>query len=216
MFLNSMRIDFGSKAYYITKSFINTNREFRFGIARKQFLLNCRSQNYFPKNILNATTNIRKLHFYSNKSKFHMNNMVNKFEHRLRNEEIKDIHYHLNYLNKKLESQKIELKKLLPSKVVNNIIDFQLRLQNNGNNSKEECLNTKLSSLKCCQQIQYNVQLNKHKENSNNESSKNKEYKDPWIVNYSDVQIPENVNDVLRLGKDFNSSFLTRKKGYGF
>ena len=95
MVLNSIRNDFGSKAYYITKSFININREFRIGIARKQFLLNCRSQNYFPKNILNATTNLRKLHFYSNKSKFHMNNIVNKFEHCLRNEEIKDIHYHL-------------------------------------------------------------------------------------------------------------------------
>ena len=73
-----------------------------------------------------------------------MYNMVNKFEHRLRNEEIKDIHYHLNYLSKKLESQKIELKKLLPSEVVNNIIEFQLRLQSNRNNSKEECLNKKL------------------------------------------------------------------------
>ena len=58
----------------------------------------------------------------------------------------------------------------------------------------------KLSSLKCSQQIEFIVQLNKHKENSNIKSFKNKEYNDPWIVNCSDVQIPEKVNDVLRLG----------------
>ena len=52
-----------------------------------------------------------------------MNNIVNKLEHHLRNKEIKDIHYHLNYLNKKLEFQKIELKKLLPSEVFRNIIE---------------------------------------------------------------------------------------------
>ena len=73
-----------------------------------------------------------------------------------------------------------------------------------------------MSSLKCSQQIQYNVQLNKHKEKANNESFKNKEYNDPWIVNFSDVQIPVKVNDVLRLQSEFSSSFLTKKKDMVF
>ena len=46
------------------------------------------------------------------------------------------IHYHLNYLNKKLE-----LKKLLPSEVFCNIIEIQIRLQKNRNNNREESLN---------------------------------------------------------------------------
>ena len=73
-----------------------------------------------------------------------------------------------------------------------------------------------MSCLKCSKQIQYDLHLNKHKENAENESFKNKEYNNPWIVNFSDVQIPEKVNDVLRLEKEFSSSFLTKKKDMVF
>ena len=127
-----------------------------------------------------------------------------------------DIHYHLDYLNKKLDSLKIELNKLLPIEVFQNIIEFQLNLQKRSNNKKEKTLNKKLSNLKHSQQLDNTIQLNKHKENSNNECHENKEFKDPWIVNCTDVQIPENVNDVLRLGNNFSSSFLTQKKDMVF
>ena len=58
--------------------------------------------------------------------------------------------------------------------------------------------------------------MNKLKEKANNESFKNNEYNDPWIVNCSDVEIPEKVNDVLRLGSEFSSSFFTKKKDMVF
>ena len=48
------------------------------------------------------------------------------------------------------------------------------------------------------------------------ENDENQEFKDPWIVNCTDVQIPDNVNDVLRLGNNFSSSFLTQKKDMVF
>ena len=70
--------------------------------------------------------------------KIHLNSIVNKLEHRLRNEEIRDIHNHLDYLNKKLDSQQIELNKLLPVEVFQNIIEFQLNLQKISNNKKEK------------------------------------------------------------------------------
>ena len=63
MFLKSIGNDFSTKAYYTTRNFININRELRICIARKQFLLNCRCQNIFPSNIINATLNLRNLHF---------------------------------------------------------------------------------------------------------------------------------------------------------
>ena len=112
-----------------------------------------------------------------------MNSIVNKLEHRLRNEEIRDIHNHLDYLNKNLEFQKTELKKLLPVEVFQNIIEFQLNLQKISINQKERILNKKLANLKNIQQINNIIQLNKHKENLNNECHDNKEFKDPWIVN---------------------------------
>ena len=55
------------------------------------------------------------------------------------------------------------------------------------------------------------MQLNKHKENLNNECHDNKEFKDPWLVNCTDAHIPDNVNDVLRLGNNFSSLFSTIK-----
>ena len=58
--------------------------------------------------------------------------------------------------------------------------------------------------------------LNKHKENLNNEFNENKEFKDPWIVNCTDVQIPHKVNDVLRLRNNLSSSFITKKKDMVF
>ena len=58
--------------------------------------------------------------------------------------------------------------------------------------------------------------MNEHKENVNNEIFKNKECNDPCIVNCSDVQIPKKVNDVLRLGSDFSSSLLSKKKDMVF
>ena len=50
------------------------------------------------------TFNLRNLNFYSNRVKMHMNSNINKLEHRLRNEEIRDIHNQSDYLNKKLDS----------------------------------------------------------------------------------------------------------------
>ena len=38
-----------------------------------------------------------------------MNSIVNKLDNRLRNEEIRDIHNHLDYLHKNLDFQKTEL-----------------------------------------------------------------------------------------------------------
>ena len=216
MFLNYIGNDFGTKAYYTNRNFINTNRELRICMARKQFLLNCRCQNIFPNNIVNATLNLRNLHFYSNRVKNHMNSIVNSLEHRLRNEEIRYIHNHLDYLNKNLEFQKTEWKKLLPVEVFQNIIEFQLNLQKINNNKKEWILNKKLANLKNTQQIHNIIQLNKHKVNLNNECHDNKEFKDPWIVNCTDAHIPDNVNDVLRLGNNFSSSFLTKKKDIVF
>ena len=74
-----------------------------------------------------------------------MNSNINKLEHRLRNEEIRDIHNQSDYLNKKLDSQKTEFKKLLPVEVSQNIIKFQLNVQKIRNNIKERISNKKLS-----------------------------------------------------------------------
>ena len=100
--------------------------------------------------------------------------------------------------------------------VFQNIIEFKLNLQKISNNKRKKTLNTKLSNLKHSKQIDNTIQLNKHKENFNNECHKNKEFKDPWIVNCTDAPIPDNVNDVLRLGNNFSSSFFTKKKDMVF
>ena len=52
-----------------------------------------------------------------------------------------------------------------------------------------------------------NICLNKHK-NSNNP--------DPWLINYSNIILPDSVSDIIRLGDKFSSSFVSSKKEHIF
>ena len=38
-----------------------------------------------------------------------------------------------------------------------------------------------------------------------------REKSDPWFVNFTDVQVPDSAQDILRLGKDFSSNMNNNK-----
>ena len=60
----------------------------------------------------------------------------------------------------------------------------------------------RVSIIKCNTKEKRLITLNKH----NNLNS------DPWLVNLSNIEIPKNVHDLLKLGDTFSNPFIANKK----
>ena len=54
-------------------------------------------------------------------------------------------------------------------------------------------------------------QSSAQKQNLNLHRIFEREKSDPWFVNLTDVQVPDSVQDILRLGKDFSSNMINDK-----
>ena len=54
-------------------------------------------------------------------------------------------------------------------------------------------------------------QSSAQKQNLNLHRVIEREKSDPWFVNLTDVQVPDSVQDILRLGKGFSSNMINHK-----
>ena len=207
MFLKSIKSDFGLQAYVEAKNWININKGIRKTTLKKEFLLKCRNYNLFPNNIINNTKNVNNISFYSRSVCKQLNSMIEKLKYQLRNMEIKDIHNHLHFLQNKSNNIRKSLASLIPTYLLDNMISYQNDLNSKIHNNKI-ILDKKFENLKT-KQYHYvdKICLNKHK-NSNNP--------DPWLINYSNIILPDSVSNIIRLGDKFSSSFVSSKNEHIF
>lgn len=103
---------------YISKScyeFTKLNSLFAHSIQRRRFLLTCKSNFVYPKNISARMKGLSTLHFYNTqqRQKKTYDNFLENIQYRLLKFEINDIYSHISYLNKKMNN----LKKFLDRQV---------------------------------------------------------------------------------------------------
>ena len=131
-----------------------------------------------------------------------MVNVNDKFLRQIRNQVIKDSHIRIKYLDKIACKSKDNLKALLPKEKFDKIVLYQPNLNKKYNLENNE-LKEKFEKLQTKKEL--TPILNQHKMNNKTEDE------DPWLLNCTDIDIPDTVKDILRLGEKFSSSFLTKK-----
>lgn len=207
MFYKFIRENYGHRHLRDVKDFNNLKNRILINNEKKLFLIQCRRERICPNNIKFAVKNLYCLHFYNNTTRKSIDNIVNKLEFKLLNEEINDVHKHLKYLNKQLTSLDIKIKNSLPIDIYNTIKNYKNRKTNPIKKTQNK-LKDKLNKLKSSNvNTIENINLNVHRI---------KNLEDNWIVNNSNVEIPTNVSDILRLGDKFSSSFVTNKSSIIF
>ena len=91
----------------------------------------------------------------------------------------------------------------MPQEIIVDLLKHQIVLNNrflNNDRGHMEILNSAILEQSSAQ-----------KQNLNLHRVFEREKSDPWFVNLTDVQVPDSVQDILRLGKDFSSNMINDK-----
>ena len=199
--ISSIHEKYGSSTADLVKQYIHINQQLATSLARRRFLLKTRSYDCLPSHI-NNILNIKfeSITFHSNTCKRSFIYIKQNFVHRILKIEITDICCHIRFLYKKLNIiyNKINQSNL-HAEVINSIICTQ----------KHKFDNISL-------RVNYRYQ-NKFKNIIDKQRIRvinDKEYsqlKNKWLVNLSNVIIPENVKSLVSLGSKFNCDTSTKK-----
>lgn len=64
MFLDNIKSTYGTKAQFLIKRWLDLQRDINRNSQRKDFLINCRHHNLFPKHIKNIVNNISNMYIF--------------------------------------------------------------------------------------------------------------------------------------------------------
>jgi len=130
--------------------------------------------------------------FHSSTGNAKFQNLINRVKTTLLNIEIEDCCIHIHFLKKHSEKLITELKSLIPSHLLNDIIVKQSK-----NNDNFEMKIREKHSKKFDRQIE---KLNLTENKNNHENQKRRD----WFKNLTEYQIPDNVIDIVSLGPKFS------------
>ena len=203
MFLSGIKTRFGTGAFEKVRLWCDINYKIRINIQQRNYLIECRRNDVLPKKIFNLNSKFNEFSFHINfcERKFH--HSLNKFKCSLLNLQIKDISNHINFLKNRVFTTRNELEKCLPQGIIIDLLKHQIVLNNRFLNNDRGHMK-KLNSAILEQSSAQKQNLNLHRVFE-------KEKNDPWFVNLTDVQVPDSVQDILRLGKDFSSNMINDK-----
>ena len=184
MFFNYIENIHGPQAKRHLKRWVNTNYQLAESIPQRWFLLRCRSNNIIPQHMLNLSKRFRTFSFHSDFCKQRLFDIHKHISFKLLNLEIRDINFHMNFLNKSLKNLISELN--IDNLTINNFFTYTnkkcklIREKHNRNLIKKfECLLKKQKLLVSTS-------------------------KEQFFKNLTDVHIPDDIIDVLSLGPKFS------------
>ena len=184
----------------LLNKFVTLNRTFCVNMSRKNFLLKCRSMDLLPLHIPYRINNIQNLHLYSPSCRFKFHKYLKTFSFTLLNLEITDIHTHLNFLNKEMNTLKnYILSKIKDSRITNRFFEFCKYKLVLYTNTFTEKYNNKLKTI-----LNKSNSTNITDNNNNNFNNSEKCFK-----NLTDTYIPPDIIEVLSLGPNFNKHKLS-------
>ena len=120
--------------------------------------------------LFHITKNFKKLDFHSKFIKSKGNNYINKIHSTVLNFEIKDIHIHINFLNKQKSILENNLRKIIDSKTFDKLICYNKNYNNNNKNNNDLLVN--------------NNNNNNNNNNDNIDYNRNKNRLDNKIKNF--------------------------------
>jgi len=154
---------------------------------QRTFLLKCRQHDILPPHIYNIKFTTYLGNYQLNRKGLNLKSM---YQRRLLNLEIKDIHSHISFLNKKIEVIESRIKSKLPDVIWK---DFCISNNNKFKRCSSDYRNKLIKKFNNINGLQ-NESLYKF---LNTDKSK-------WIVNESNIKIPENIMNFLSLGNKFS------------
>ena len=147
----------------------------------------------FPSHLYNINNKLKNRHFHSKFCNLKFNSLLDKFILSIRNLEIKDICFHINFLKKELSNIITTLNNSSIDKhIIRNIFIYQ--------DNKFVTYSDKFNKI-------YNNKftINNNKQNVINvENNELVHLKNNWFINLQDLQVPKDVIDVVSLGNNFS------------
>lgn len=159
--------------------------------ARKIFLCDCRRNGIFPTHVTNALTNVYGLFNINVSHANYVDRVMLKFKRMALNAEIKVTHWDLSTVGKEMSSIGVQIRSsncdLLDQFIENQERFFLKKIISLGKRhlKKFNSIQASLSGI---------IPYDEH-----------------WIVNLTDVQVPENVSHLLSLGQKFALPYRTKK-----
>ena len=120
---------------------------------------------------------------------------------------VQDIHYHINFLKRKLSKIENNLHTILPRHVFRNIKEFQLKIASQHQTKNISVINQKVEDIQ--NKTIYNFHQAKFSLKQHKQLPEFSYNNDPWLTNLSKIQIPNQVQDLLRLGDNFCNPVFT-------
>ena len=160
--------------------------------------------------IHNHIKKLNNLQFYSDSCKQQMKSDVNKFTCKLQNLEIKDINYHIKYLEKVNDKLKQDLENSQMKKSeLKNFFNVQEKVCDKLSEKQNIIHEKKFSNIKN-QTFNFqhlkNNQIYLHHTNNVTDMNKktNNNHKEKWFINLTNIEIPKNVTNTVALGSKFS------------
>ena len=190
-FYKNLQRNFGVNAKTTAKSWINNSRKLTKCLAKRRFLLRCRSSEIRPPHLSSLFNNVRNLTFFNPDIKNDVEILIKEFSKKLHNLEIRDICDEIKTLESNEKSIKQSLQQKVPDVIFSNMMDEQLILKD----KQTKKLNLKFDKkFKKCKPSAPLLQ------NNNN-----------WFINMSSFNIPEDIARFVSLGHKFNLPYASNK-----
>jgi hypothetical protein len=186
-FFTNIKNIYGTEVCDNLKTFSNNTRKLASMMARKIFLVKCRSSGIFPKHIVNNIKCINGLFSMDNPHIKKIENIQYVFRRKILSQEITYTFYIINNLNKERLNVENKIREILPSLVAFNFIESQEKM---------------LKNLK----IKFKINLEKkYKKLIDNVTTirMSDDREKSTIFNISGVDLPEDMNNILSSGPKF-------------
>lgn len=185
-FFHNITTEYGYDVVGLLKSWMNINRRLALARNRRIYLLTCRTKNVSPKHIANNIKCIDTLYAEESPYTNDIANVKIRFQKSVLNLEIKIILWKLKRLEKEISSIKAKIENRIPADVSTTFFrktqetyDRHFNLIKKNNLKKIQCL--------CDGKATFRLETKKN-----------------LVFNYTNVQLPESVIQILGVGPKFN------------
>lgn len=185
-FFQHINETYGPTTTRLLKNWTNIVEQLASATARRIFLLKCRSYDVYPSNIVNSNKRLLSTTFYSDYGRDMLKHYDSVMCNRLLKLEIKDINYHITFLTNQRKSLKIQLdNSALNETILKKFLDFTNAKKNNIHRKILKNLEKKFQSIVA----------------RNNANKPNSIDKTKWIKNLTNVPLPQDVSEIVSLGR---------------
>lgn len=188
-FLQIIRENYGETTQHHLSSWMTLAKQYYKTASHVDFLIECRRHDILPKHLEQLHASFKHIDLQSKWATNKLKRIINSLKKSILNIEIKDQHFHLALIRRRLNSIESELECILPTEILQTFYDTQ---------------QIKLSKFYFDHVSQKQKKMSNLVKVNDNVDFDFTDLTNTWFKNLTEIDIPRDVIEVASLGNKFN------------